>query len=94
MKRDTGGLELGAQSPIKTQRDFRFDRGTECAVPGHRDEERLDAAIQIAAIDVEQSHYAQSKCGHGPRSPASVNGVSTDVISTSPEAMRRCADGE
>ena len=56
VNRDACRRELGAQPAIEAQGDFRLDRRTQRAQTRHRQQQRLDAAKQIAAVDVKDAH--------------------------------------
>ncbi len=51
-----GRGKLGAEAALEAQRHFRLDGRTERTQASHGFEQRFDAAVKVAAVDVQDAH--------------------------------------
>jgi hypothetical protein len=51
-----GVAQLFTQTPLEAEREVRLHPGAVVAAARERVEHRLDAAVEVAAVDVEDSH--------------------------------------
>ena len=65
-------LELAAQPAVEAERELLVEPGAQRAITREGDENRLDSAIEVAAVDVKQTHQVRrTPVTEPPRPPAS-----------------------